>query len=87
VADKLVDQRDEPWPSGTESDRLHYWRDKAIKASTDLRTLLTALDGDEVELRVAVALEREFPECVDEGRMGFIKRLAKASLNAIRGMG
>jgi hypothetical protein len=50
VADRLIDQRDEPWPSGTESDRLHYWRDKAIKAAADLRTLLAALDapvGDE----------------------------------------
>lgn len=37
VADFLVDQRDEPWPNGTEGDRLHYWRDKAIKAANDLR--------------------------------------------------
>lgn len=32
--------------------------------------------------RVAVALEREFPECVDEGRMGFVRRLAIAALSA-----
>jgi hypothetical protein len=48
IADRLVDQRDEPWPAGTAEKRLHYWRDKAIKAADDLRTLLTAWDGNEV---------------------------------------
>lgn len=37
VAEFIIDQRDEPWPGGAESDRLHYWRDKAIKAANDLR--------------------------------------------------
>ncbi|MES3054944.1 hypothetical protein O6V14_04810 [Sphingomonas faeni] len=37
VARRLVDQRGEPWPNGTESDRLHYWRDKAINAANALR--------------------------------------------------
>jgi hypothetical protein len=35
------------------------------------------------ELAIAVALEREFPECVDEGRMDFIQRLAKAAYTAM----
>jgi hypothetical protein len=33
IADYLIDQRDEPWPNGSESKRLHYWRDKAILAA------------------------------------------------------
>jgi hypothetical protein len=44
--------------------------------------LNTAPAGDDVVERVAVALEREFPECIDEGRMGFIQRLARAALKA-----
>ena len=39
IAEYLTDQRDEPWPSGTESDRLHYWRDKAIEAAKRLSVL------------------------------------------------
>lgn len=39
IADFLIDQRDEPWPGGTESDRLHYWRNKAIAAARDLQAL------------------------------------------------
>lgn len=37
VADFLSDQRNEPWPGGTDAARLHYWRDKAITASKRLR--------------------------------------------------
>ena len=39
IGERLVEQRDEPWPNGSESDRLHYWRDKAIQASRDLAAL------------------------------------------------
>jgi hypothetical protein len=39
IADRLIDQQGEPWPGGTESDRLHYWRDKAITASRELFAL------------------------------------------------
>jgi hypothetical protein len=39
VAEYLIEQRDELWPLGTESDRLHYWRDKAIEAARRLRSL------------------------------------------------
>lgn len=39
LAERLEDQRDEPWPMGSESDRLHYWRDKAIEVAKALRTL------------------------------------------------
>jgi len=39
IARRLIDQHDEPWPQGTESDRLHYWRNKAIQAANDLRAL------------------------------------------------
>lgn len=39
IADFLIDQRDEPWPGGTESDRLHYWREKAITAARGLKAL------------------------------------------------
>ena len=49
-------------------------------------TSTVAVEGDEVE-RVAVALEREFPECADEGRMGFIQRLARAAIDALTGKG
>lgn len=35
----LVDQRDEPWPAGTDIERLHYWRDKAISAAAALAAL------------------------------------------------
>ena len=38
LAERLEDQRDEPWPMGSESDRLHYWRDKAIEVAKALRT-------------------------------------------------
>lgn len=38
IADRLADQQDEPWP-GSESGRLHYWRDKAIDAATAIRNL------------------------------------------------
>lgn len=41
IADRLVDQQDEPWPDGSESDRLHYWRDKAIHASRDIHSALS----------------------------------------------
>jgi hypothetical protein len=41
VARRLVDQRDEPWPIVTESDRLHYWRDKAIIAANALKAHLS----------------------------------------------
>jgi hypothetical protein len=37
VADYLVDQQDEPWPNGTESERLHYWRNKAIEGADRIR--------------------------------------------------
>jgi hypothetical protein len=40
IADFLIDQQDEPWPSGSDADRLHYWRDKAIEASNRLRQAL-----------------------------------------------
>jgi single-stranded DNA-specific DHH superfamily exonuclease len=36
----LADQRAEPWPSGTETQRLHYWRDKCINAAKLARTTL-----------------------------------------------
>jgi hypothetical protein len=52
------------------------------EARTALASLNTAPAGDDVVERVAVALEREFPECIDEGRMGFIQRLARAALKA-----
>lgn len=39
VAAYLIDQRDEPWPVGSDPERLHYWRDKAIKAANDLREI------------------------------------------------
>jgi hypothetical protein len=48
VADFLVDQRDEPWPNGTEGDRLHYWRDKAIKAASALRALASSAGSDDL---------------------------------------
>lgn len=38
LAERLVDQRDEPWP-GSDTARLHYWRDKAIEVAAALRTL------------------------------------------------
>lgn len=44
VADFLESQQDEPWPGGTESMRLHYWRDKAIEAARRLRGL-SSKDG------------------------------------------
>jgi hypothetical protein len=50
---------------------------ETLKARASLNTA-----GDDVIARVAVALEREFPECIDEGRMGFIQRLARAALKA-----
>jgi hypothetical protein len=34
LAEYLIDQRDEPFD---ETDRLHYWRDKAIKAARKLQ--------------------------------------------------
>jgi phage terminase large subunit-like protein len=37
VAQALVDQQGEPFPNGSESDRLHYWRDKAIAAAEALK--------------------------------------------------
>jgi len=48
-----------------------------------LNTRSPSSDGPTNELRVAVALEREFPECVDEGRMGFIQRLARAAVTTL----
>jgi hypothetical protein len=39
IAERLVDQQDEPWPLGTEADRLHYWRDKAINAAREIESL------------------------------------------------
>lgn len=49
LADSLADQSDEPWPHGTESARLHYWRDKAIKVANELRALLTTTSGGQDE--------------------------------------
>jgi hypothetical protein len=40
AADRLVLQTDEPWPEGDDTERLHYWRDKAIKVAHDLRQAL-----------------------------------------------
>jgi len=37
VARCLIDQEAEPFPEGTETDRLHYWRDKAITAADTIR--------------------------------------------------
>jgi hypothetical protein len=45
IAARLIDQSDEPWPSGTEGDRLHYWRDKAINAAKALRSLAEPSGG------------------------------------------
>jgi hypothetical protein len=39
IARDLIDQDGEPWISGTDADRLHYWRDKAIKAAAAIRKL------------------------------------------------
>lgn len=37
IAERLVDQRDEPVPNETQ--RLHYWRDKAIKSAQALKEI------------------------------------------------
>lgn len=37
----LNDPIDEPFPNGTESDRLHYWRTKAIRAAHSLKNIST----------------------------------------------
>jgi hypothetical protein len=42
IARELVDQDGEPWMDGVSAERLHFWRDKAIKAAAALRTALTA---------------------------------------------
>jgi hypothetical protein len=39
IAERLVDQQDEPWHLGTEADRLHYWRGKAINAARAIESL------------------------------------------------
>jgi hypothetical protein len=45
IAGRLVDQKDEPWPTSVRDgltnvyDRLNYWRDKCITAANDLRAI------------------------------------------------
>lgn len=39
IARTLIDQDAEPWMTGTDADRLHYWRDKAINAAAAIRAL------------------------------------------------
>lgn len=39
IARYLIDQFDEPFPGGSDSQRLHYWRNKAINASRLLAAL------------------------------------------------
>lgn len=46
IAEYLIDQRDEPWPQGSESDRLHYWRSKAINAANRLTAIRTPEQPD-----------------------------------------
>lgn len=36
----LSAQREEPWPDGSEMDRLHFWRDRVIDAAEIARTAL-----------------------------------------------
>jgi hypothetical protein len=43
IADNLMFQLEEPWP-GSDSARLHYWRDKAIKAANDIKAKLNELE-------------------------------------------
>ena len=47
LADRLTSQDGEPWPNGTDADRLHYWRDKAIVAARELATLSEVRGGDD----------------------------------------
>lgn len=47
IADYLIDQRDEPWPEISNSDRLHYWRDKAIEAANRIRAHLSRVTGQD----------------------------------------
>jgi hypothetical protein len=47
IAEYLIDQRDEPWP-GSDSDRLHYWRSKAITAANRLTSIRTPPQSGEV---------------------------------------
>jgi len=36
----LSNQREEPWPEGSEMDRLHFWRDRVIDAAEAARQAL-----------------------------------------------
>lgn len=65
IADFLTDQRDEPWPGGTESDRLHYWRNKAIAAARDLQALSARPAGDYVLVREIETVTGDF--CTEPG--------------------
>ena len=44
IADKLINQQDEPL--GCDTERLHYWRDKAITAANDIAALLQPTQSD-----------------------------------------
>lgn len=60
VSRYLDDPQDEPFPNGTESDRLHYWRDKSIRAARTLRNIagLDPIVVPEVEPTSTEKLER-----------------------------
>ncbi|MBO9624117.1 MAG: hypothetical protein J7500_15525 [Sphingomonas sp.] len=65
IAAKLADQHEEPWPDGTESGRLHYWRDKAITAASALEALANASPSRDavIEADIFKAVDAA---CVDE---------------------
>ena len=45
IADYLTNQDDEPYAGFGDTDRLHYWRDKAITAANRLRALKETTDA------------------------------------------
>lgn len=49
IAARLIDQSDEPdWTGGNYSERMNYWRDKAIDCSNRLAALASAPAGEGV---------------------------------------
>lgn len=44
---RLIDQSDEPWPGGSYSDRMNYWRDKAITVARDLQIAALRARGEQ----------------------------------------
>ena len=47
IAAQLENQDHEPWPEGSDSDRLHFWRDRCITTARALR-IAVASEGEPV---------------------------------------